>query len=87
MTVMACLCLVLDGSRVNRDTTGLLFRRLVDIVVVFEFDSFVLFRQVFSDSSGESGFSVIDVTYTPEELMIRDINLLATQSGQLGILQ
>ena len=61
VTIVALLSLVLDGRRVDRDTTGLLFGRLVDIVVVFEGRG-VLLRKILGDGGSQRRLAVINVT-------------------------
>ena len=63
VTIMTGLGLVLDCCGVDGDTSGLLFRALIDISVVFELDAAAL-GQILGDSSSQRGFSVIDVTCT-----------------------
>ena len=61
VTIVALLSLVLDGRRVDRDSTGLLFGRLVDIVVVFEGRG-VLLRKILGDGGSQRRLAVINVT-------------------------
>lgn len=61
VTVMPVFRLVLDVSRVNRNTTSLLFGRLVNHGIVGKSSSSRLGKS-FSDSRGKSSLSMVDVT-------------------------
>ena len=60
---MASISLVLDGCRVNGDTTGSLLGTLIDIGVVIELGQ-LLVSQMLGDSRCQRRFSVIDMAYT-----------------------
>lgn len=60
MTIMASVRLVLNVRRVDGDTTGLLFRGLVDLVVVGELGTSLL-GQNLSNGSGQRCLSVVNV--------------------------
>jgi hypothetical protein len=62
VTVVAGLSLVLDSGSIDSDTTGLLLRGLVNVVVVFEGGG-VLLSQELGDGGSQSSLAVIDVTY------------------------
>ena len=59
--VVALLRLVLHMRRVDRDATSALFGSFIDLVVCRKLSQ-VLFGQNLRDGSGQSRFSVIDVT-------------------------
>lgn len=61
VTVVAGGRLVLDMRRVDSDTTSLLFRCLVNLVVVGELGSSILGEDL-GDSSSQGGLAVVDVT-------------------------
>ena len=61
VTVVPVGRLVLDVSRVNGDTTSLLFRGLVNLSIVGEFGTSLLSKD-FCDGSSQGSLSVIDVT-------------------------
>jgi hypothetical protein len=61
--VVTSLCLVLDVRGVDGDTTRLLFRGLVDLVVGQELDGALgAIGQNLGDGGGQRGLAVIDVT-------------------------
>jgi len=60
MTIMPSIGLVLNGRGVNRNTSCLLFRSLINLVVVRELGTTFL-RKILCDSSGKSRLSVIDM--------------------------
>lgn len=62
VTIVPVRSLVLYVSRVDGDTTGLLFGGLVDLGVVGELGT-TLGRQDLGDSGGQRRLTVIDVTY------------------------
>lgn len=57
---MSVFGLVFDMSRTDGDTTSLLFRSFIDLIVIHEFPT-TLLRKMFRDGSGQSCLSVIDV--------------------------
>lgn len=61
MPVVSLITLVLYMCRVNSDTTGLLLWSLVDVCVVGELRSTPL-RKDFSDSGGQCGLAVVNMT-------------------------
>lgn len=62
MTVVPVGRLVLDMSRVDGDTSGFLFRGLVNLSIVGELGTSLLSKN-FCDGSGQGCLSVIDVTF------------------------
>src|SRR5204862_5348255 len=52
---------VLDVSDGDRDTAGLLFRRVIDGVETAEFDFGVVLCEHFGDGRGQGGLAVVDV--------------------------
>lgn len=61
MRVVPVLGLVLDGGGVNGDSAGFLFRGGIDFVVLFG-GTVSQGGQGHSESGGESGLAVVDVT-------------------------
>lgn len=62
VAVVPLLTLILDMRRVDSDTTGLLFGRLVDLLVVCEFGTTALGKNL-GDSCCQSSLSMVDVTW------------------------
>lgn len=62
MAVMTRICLVLHVGRVDSDTTGFFFRRLVNLGVTSVFGT-TSTRKDFGNSRGQSSLAVIDVAY------------------------
>ena len=62
MAIVTCFTLVLDVSRVDSDTTGLLLRCLVNLRVVGEL-SRALLGENLRDGSSQGGLAMIDVAY------------------------
>lgn len=61
MAIVTGVTLVLDMCRVDSDTTGLFFRRLVNLRVVGEARS-ALLREDLGDGRRQGGLSMINVT-------------------------
>ena len=61
VSVVTSLSLILDVSRVDRDTTSALLGSLIDVGIVHEL-CVALQSQVLGDSSGQSGLAVVNVT-------------------------
>ena len=59
---MPVVGLVLDVGRVNSNTTSLFFRGLINFGVAGELGTTLAGKDL-GDRSGQSGFTVIDVTY------------------------
>lgn len=62
MSVVSGFCLVLDGCRVDGNTSGLLLRCFVDLTVGVEL-RLALLSQIFRNSGGQSGLPVVDMSY------------------------
>lgn len=62
MAVMSRFRLILDMSRVDGNTTGFLFWRLINLVIISEFRTASL-SQNFGDSGSQSCLSMVDVTF------------------------
>lgn len=62
VSIVAGFCLVLYMSRLDGDTTRLLFRGLVDIFVLHDVGVSLLLVENLSDRSGQRGLAVINVT-------------------------
>ena len=62
MAIVPVIGLVLDVSGVDSDTTSLLFRSLVNFGVAGELGTTLAGKDL-GDCGGQSGFTVIDVTY------------------------
>jgi hypothetical protein len=62
VAVVPVVGLVLDVSRVNGDTTSLLFWGLVNLCVAGELCTTLAGKDL-GDCSSQGGFTVIDVTY------------------------
>lgn len=71
VTVMPLLTLIFDMRRVDSDTTGLLFGRLVDLLVVCEFGTTVLGEDL-GDSCCQSSLAMINVTWRRVRHTTRD---------------
>ena len=65
MTIMPIVGFVLDMGGVDSDTTGLLFGRLVDLLVVCEFGTTALGKNL-GDSCCQSSLSMVDVAFDEE---------------------
>ena len=61
MAVVPIARLILNVCRVDSDSTRSLLRRLVDVSIVCELSA-TSFSENLGDSSGESGFPVVDMT-------------------------
>ena len=68
MSIVTVLGLVLNVRGVDRDTTGLLFRSLVDFVVTHRLGAAVL-GQNHGDSSSQSGLAVVNVADSADVYM------------------
>ena len=62
MSVVAVGGFIFNMSNVDGDTTGFFFRGVIDLVVSAEISS-TQHRAVFGDRSGQSGFTVVNVTH------------------------
>jgi hypothetical protein len=54
--------LILNVCGIDRDTSGLLFGRVIDLIVSFNRDLIVSHSQNFGDSSRQCGLTVVNVT-------------------------
>jgi hypothetical protein len=61
MTVVTRIGFILDVGGIDRDTAGLFFRRLVNFGVIRELGASLVGKNL-SDSSGEGGLPMINVT-------------------------
>ena len=70
MSVMTVLCLVLDVSSSNGNTTSSLFGCLVNVCIVDELVVTVLFGHSLGDGSCEGGLSVINVACVNARMLV-----------------
>ena len=90
--VVPSRCLVLDVADVDRDATGLLFRRLVDLIKLNSTTSTSLLSEHLGDRRRQRGLAVVDVSHrsdvemglgTNEFLFCHDL-LLSIAAHRLG---
>ena len=61
VSIVTMIGLILNVSSVDRDSTSLLFRSLVDHIICFEL-SFTLESKVLGDGSSKGGLTMVNVT-------------------------
>jgi len=62
VSIVTLCSLILNVTGVDCDTSCLLFGRVIDLVICHEFDLIVAEREILCNGSGQSGFTVVDVT-------------------------